>query len=55
MRNQLPMSYRGWKITFDSNRPVTGLWRAEKAGVGVCHNSYEAVKHLVDAHEIGKK
>jgi hypothetical protein len=42
-------NYKGWTITYDANRPVTGTWRAERYGVGVCHNSLEGVKRLVDA------
>lgn len=41
--------YRGYKITHDPRLPVTGTWRAERFGVGMCNNSEESIKRMVDA------
>lgn len=43
-----PYTYKGWLISYSPNRPVTGTWRAERFGVGMGHNSEEAVKSMVD-------
>ena len=40
--------YRGWKITYDRNRPVTGTWRAEKHGVGVCAGNLAQLHRMID-------
>lgn len=40
--------YKGWRITFDSKRPVTGTWRADRFGVGMCNNSRESIQRMVD-------
>lgn len=42
------IDYRGWIITFSENRPITGQWRAERFGVGLCNNSLESVKRMID-------
>lgn len=39
--------YRGWRITYDQLRPVTGTWRADRYGVGMC-NSEEFIRRMVD-------
>lgn len=40
------MWYRGWTIKY---WPVGGQhWRAEQAGVGMCANSPEALKRMID-------
>lgn len=43
-----PYTYKGWLISYNPNNPVTGTWRAERFGVGMCHNSEAAVKRMVD-------
>ena len=40
--------YRGWAVTFDRYRPVTGLYRAERHGVGLCAGDLPALKRMVD-------
>jgi hypothetical protein len=42
------MKYKGWTITFNENRPVTGTWRAERFGVGMCASSLESLQHMID-------
>ena len=39
--------YEGWRITHDPGRPVTGTWRAERFGVGMCNNSRESLLRMV--------
>ena len=43
-----PGFYRGWYVTYDSTRPVTGRWRAERFGVGMCNNSKESLIRMID-------
>ena len=40
--------YRGWTITYSAARPVTGLWRAEQFGVGMCAGTEAALKRMID-------
>jgi len=40
--------YRGWRISYEPSRPITGQWRAVRHGVGMCHNSEEAIKRMID-------
>lgn len=40
--------YRGWRISYNGSRPATGTWRAERFGVGMCNNSEESIKRMVD-------
>lgn len=40
--------YKGFTITYDRNRPVTGTWRAECFGVGMCNSSKESILRMVD-------
>ena len=40
--------YRGWRITYDPLRQVTGTWRADRYGVGMCNNSEEFIRRMVD-------
>lgn len=40
--------YRGYTITFDRFAPVTGQWRGVRFGVGLCNNSLESVKRMID-------
>lgn len=42
------INYKGWIITYDRDRPITGQWRGERYGVGVSNNSLEAVKKQID-------
>lgn len=41
--------YRGWKITYNINRPVTGKYVAERHGVTVCATTRVAIERMVDA------
>lgn len=41
--------YRGWNYDFNSNRPVTGTWHANRFGVGMSANSEEALRGMIDA------
>jgi hypothetical protein len=45
----MDQGYKGWKITYSANRPVTGTWRAERHGVGMCAGTREALQRMVDA------
>ena len=39
-------NYKGWKIIY---RPIGGQhWRAEQYGIGMCANSVEALKRMID-------
>jgi len=40
--------YRGWKITYDEGRPITGRYEAESFGVGLSAGSLDALKRMVD-------
>lgn len=40
--------YKGYRITHDPARPVTGTWRADRYGVGMCNNSEESIRRMVD-------
>ena len=40
--------YRGYAVTFNRTRPVTGQWRAERFGVGMCAGSEDALRRMVD-------
>lgn len=48
MSNQLAI-YRGWRINYSASRPVTGQFRAERAGVGLCASTRSALEMMVDA------
>lgn len=41
--------YKGWVITYNPSLPVTGKWRAEQFGVGMCAGTKEAIKRMIDA------
>jgi len=43
-----PDFYRGWYITYDPTRPVTGTWHAERFGVGMGNNSKESLVRMID-------
>lgn len=47
-RRNAGQTYKGWKLTFSNTRPITGQWRAERHGVGLCHSSKEALMRQVD-------
>jgi hypothetical protein len=49
MKTKKEINYRGWKITFNENRPVTGVYVAERWGVMVNNSTLEGVKNLVDS------
>lgn len=40
--------YRGWKIDYCPNQPVTGQWRASQYGVGMCAGNEEALRRMID-------
>lgn len=40
--------YRGWAVTYDAERPVTGRWRAEWHGVGMNAATKEALLRMID-------
>jgi len=42
------MTYRGWLITYSAARPVTGKWRAERAGVGMGAGSEDALYRMIN-------
>ena len=44
-----PYEYNGWRITFNPALPVTGRWRAERYGVGMCSNSEISIRRMIDA------
>jgi hypothetical protein len=41
--------YKGWAVTYIAHRPVTGTWRAERFGVGMCASTSDAIKRMIDA------
>lgn len=41
-------TYKGWTVTYSDKRPVTGIWRAERFGVGMCAGSLEALQRMID-------
>jgi len=42
-------NYKGWVITFDPTRPVTGKYRATRFGVGLGAGTFDAVCRMIDA------
>ncbi len=40
--------YRGWKITRDDRRPVTGIYRAVRHGVGMCAGDSITLLRMID-------
>ena len=46
--NKMASTYWGWKITYRDLRLVTGKWRAERFGVGMCAGSAESLKRMID-------
>ena len=47
--------YRGWFIGYNAWNPVTGVYHANRFGVGICANSYESILKMVDARVEEKK
>lgn len=47
---QIRTPYRGWKITYNRYRPVTGVWRAERHGVGMNAGNLAQLKRMIDTH-----
>lgn len=43
--------YRGWDVSYKPERPVTGKWRAERFGVGMCANTREMIIRMIDRRE----
>jgi hypothetical protein len=42
------MIYKGWTITYSGARAVTGSWRADRFGVGVCASTKAALLRMID-------
>lgn len=42
------MLYKGWQISWDSRRPLTGQFEAESKGVRMSAASEQAIRRLVD-------
>lgn len=42
------MVYKGWTISYNPAWPVTGIWRAERHGVGMCNGTKESLLRMVD-------
>jgi hypothetical protein len=41
--------YRGWHyVDQGPNAPVTGRWRAQRHGVGMCANNEALLKRMID-------
>lgn len=40
--------YRGYEISFDRNRPVTGRWRGVRFGVGLCAGTEAQLLRMID-------
>lgn len=45
----MTLIYGGWKYSYNHSLPVTGRWRAERFGVGMCAGTEEALKRMIDA------
>ena len=43
--------YKGWTIRRDDDAPVTGRWRADRHGVGMCNNTVERIIRMVDVRD----
>lgn len=39
--------YQGWHYDHSFDRPVTGRWRAERHGVGLCADNLESLKAMI--------
>lgn len=42
------MLYRGYKIVHNPSAPVTGRWRGERFGVGLCNGTKEELLRCID-------
>ena len=40
--------YKGWMVSFSSIRPITGRWRAERFGVGMCAGTSQQLQRMID-------
>ncbi len=40
--------HKGWEINYNPSRPVTGVWRAERFGVGMCAGTFDALIRMID-------
>lgn len=47
--------YRGWEISFNDSLPVTGKWRAERFGVGMCAGTEAAILRMIDTKTAEEK
>lgn len=43
-----PRFYASWDVTYSAARPVTGTWRAERHGVGMCAGSKAGIERMID-------
>lgn len=41
-------AYRGWRISVNPNRPVTGTHVAERFGVTMCADNMELLRRMID-------
>lgn len=46
--SMLDYLYRGWRISYGRNRPVTGLYKAERYGVEMGAGTEEALRRMID-------
>jgi hypothetical protein len=42
--------YKGWRVTYSANAPVTGRWKATKYGISMCHTTEEGLKRMIDVN-----
>ena len=47
--------YRGWNYDQSGNRPVTGVWRATRHGVGMSAPTEEQLRRMIDARVIAER
>lgn len=47
-------NHKGWLISYNELRPVTGRWKAEKQGVSMCAGTREALVNMIDARSQDK-
>lgn len=47
-RRNAGRTYKGWKLSFSSTRPITGQWRAERFGVCMCASTRGALVNMID-------
>lgn len=40
--------YKGWRVSFSDNAPITGRWSATKYGISMCHTTEDGLKRMID-------